>query len=848
SDQEMDFRIHVKNIDAITQIFIPSVKVSQHNYFEGYINTKTYDLHMQGGFDYISLAGRRLMAPEISITSDSTFLEMIVRGEKFYISDTIYMGQFFSSAGFAGDTINMLTQWENYDSPRQNLGSLKARGVLTGPNSANFAFRPSYAYINDSLWTIHPENRIFIDSSYVSIDNFFLSKNHESLLINGELSALAEDELVLELSNFNIENLRFLLGKKKIDFSGIASGELLLANLQNSPNITSELTIRDFAFNRDHLGDLSLNSHWDAREKAFRIDSEVIYYGNVGYNKPVVASGYFYPERENNNFDIDIVIENFKMSVFGRYMKAFASNVRGLASGRLRLEGPLSSPELSGSARLVRTGFRVDYLNTTYSFAHELTVAKDHFRFDNLVLNDTLGNSAKASGIIRHNNFRDFAVDITLLPENMVVLNTRQHQNELFYGRGFASGLVHVHGPVQDVRIDVSGTALRGTRIFLPLDYAEEVSESNFITFVPPDDNPQQSPIFTAPTTQGLGFTLNFDLEVSPEAEIQIIFDSQIGDIMRGNGFGNLQIDLNHQGDFNMYGDYTIQEGDYLFTLQNLINKRFRIEQGGTIRWTGDPYDADIDIRAVYRTRTSLHDLTINEVDSSDMYRRRMPVETVLHLTDKLFNPTIDFEIQLPGSDETTREMIERIINTEQELNRQVFSLLILNTFVPPEGGFDTALSYGMGTTSSELLSNQLSNWLSQISNDFDIGINYRPGDEISSQEIEVALSTQLFNDRVMIDGNFGVAGDNPAQTQRTSNIIGDVNVEVKLTPEGKLRVKAFNRSNTFDVLNTNAPYTQGVGIFFRREFDSFADLFKRERIPVIEIPDLDDAETSIRE
>jgi hypothetical protein len=182
-------------------------------------------------------------------------------------------------------------------------------------------------------------------------------------------------------------------------------------------------------------------------------------------------------------------------------------------------------------------------------------------------------------------------------------------------------------------------------------------------------------------------------------------------------------------------------------------------------------------------------------------------------------------------------------------MNRQVFSLLILNRFTPNPAEYNTAIGYGVGSTSSELLSNQLSNWLSQISSDFDIGVNYRPGDEISSQEIEVALSTQLFDDRVVIDGNVGVAGNHPAQTHRTSNIIGDVNIEVKITPEGKFRVKAFNRSNTFDVLNTNSPYTQGIGVFYRKEFDNLNDLFRRNRrVQLEEIPDPEETETTLPE
>ncbi|MFO7979158.1 MAG: translocation/assembly module TamB domain-containing protein, partial [Bacteroidales bacterium] len=419
-----------------------------------------------------------------------------------------------------------------------------------------------------------------------------------------------------------------------------------------------------------------------------------------------------------------------------------------------------------------------------------------------------------------------FSLNIMLQPENMAILNTTAAHNDLYYGKAFMTGLAHIHGPVNQIVMDISARTNRGTQIFLPLGYTGDVVENNFITFITKDTTVVAKAL--APSELS-GVTLNFDLEVTPDAEVQLIFDSQIGDIIRGRGTGNLKFEITSLGSFNMYGDYVIEQGDYLFTLQNLINKRFNIQQGGSIRWAGDPYDADIDLTAAYRLRTPLYDLMM-EVDSSDTYRRRVPVETILVLKDKLFNPTITFDINLPGGDETIRETIERLITTEQEMNRQVFSLLVLNRFMPTSTDqYNTALGYGVGSTSSELLSNQLSNWLSQISSDFDIGVNYRPGDEISSQELEVALSTQLFDDRVTIDGNIGVAGNHPA-SQRTSTLIGDVVVEIKITPEGKFRVKAFNRSNTFDLMNTNSPYTQGVGVFYRKEFDSLGDLLRNNK------------------
>ena len=840
TSQKGEFEIYFKETQPLTDIFLPDLRMSDNVLIRGHFDTRNRVFFLEGAAEYFAFAGNGFNDLKVKATADSIATDFNGSANRFSLSDSIWMDQFNLITKVIDDTFTILSEWENQNQEVKNQGRIEAVARVFSPSKTEIKVQSSYAYINDSLWTIRPTNRIILDSAFIHIDDFFLYKKDEFLKVDGRLSDNPDDELHIILNDFNVESLMHFLRGRRIDFGGITSGEVILSNIKKTPNISADLLVKDFSFNHDHIGDLSLNSIWDATEKAFKIDAEIIYYGNVGFNKPLIARGYFYPERDYDNFDLDIFIENLQMSMFSRYLDGFTSNVRGLASGRLRLDGPLSSPELSGRARLVRTGFRVDYTNTSYSFAHELEVGKDFFRFENLTLNDTIGNSANVTGIIRHTRFMDFSLDIQFLLNRIAVLNTRPHHNELFYGRAFASGLLRVHGPVNDIVMDISAQANRGTQIFLPLDYSGEFAESHFINFISPDKiingaTPPQSYQFS-------GISLNFDLEVTPEAEIQIIFDSQIGDIMRSRGFGDLKFEIDNQGAFNMYGDYTIQEGDYLFTLQNLINKRFRMQQGGTIRWSGD-IDADIDVRAIYRLRTSLFDLAANQTDTSDFYRRRVPVETVLHLQDKLFNPSVSFDIQLPGGDESTREMIERIITTDQEMNRQVFSLLILNRFVPPEDGFNTALSYGMGSTSSELLSNQLSNWLSQISSDFDIGINYRPGDEISSQEIEVALSTQLFDDRVVIDGNVGVAGNHPANTQRASNIIGDVNVEVKITPEGKFRIKAFNRSNTFDVLNTNAPYTQGVGVFYRREFDNISDIFRRRFRSILDIPEFEEVD-----
>ena len=280
-----------------------------------------------------------------------------------------------------------------------------------------------------------------------------------------------------------------------------------------------------------------------------------------------------------------------------------------------------------------------------------------------------------------------------------------------------------------------------------------------------------------------------------------------------------------------MYGDYTINSGDYLFTLKNVINKRFKIDQGGTISWNGDPYDADVNINATYRVRTTLYELL-----QDSAYKKRVPVDCVLKMKDKLFNPTINFDIDLPTSDERIKSEVRSAIGyeSEAELNKQVFSLLVLGRFIPPTDASKTSTTtanngYGVSSNSSELLSNQISNWLSQTNDLVKLGVKYNPGDVITNKELQVAVSTDLFNDRVSIDGNVGVA-NNASNSSGASNIVGDVNIEYKINKDGKFRVKAFNQSNDYTTIANNGPYKQGIGLFYREEFDTWGELIRRYR------------------
>lgn len=325
------------------------------------------------------------------------------------------------------------------------------------------------------------------------------------------------------------------------------------------------------------------------------------------------------------------------------------------------------------------------------------------------------------------------------------------------------------------------------------------------------------------------GFNLTMFVNVTPEAQAQIILDKKTGDVLNVQGQGDLLLKINTLGKFEMFGDYVITNGNYLFTLENVINKKFEIDAGSSISWSGDPLNAEIDVVTSYRQRASIAPLL------NDTTKGRFPVDCKLKISGRLFSPNVKFAIDFPNLDATYRAKIDNVLSDEAELNRQVFSFLLFRSFVTPliynTSGGVTAGS-AAASTGTEMLSNRVSEFLNTYFGnltgirDLQLGLNYRPGSQNSNEAVDLALSKQFLNNKITVDGNFGV---NNNQTKNSNGLIGDVNIDYKLSADGRYRLKGFNRSNDITQVTTaGGQYTQGVGIFYREEFETFDQLFKR--------------------
>ncbi len=818
SKEEFKFRITTNSTSGITALFFPQLSISRNTSVEGEFNSKTNFIDLKVRSDQMVLFGTKIEKLAVDVSSSGSTIQTKATSKKITYSSNVWIDNLNVQSTTRNDSSIFTLDWEK-DALEKRLSKINGT-LLFEKNVARLKIKPSAIYISDSLWTIHDNNEIAIDSTRIEVRGMRLFNNNQQIKIQGVISKAKEDTLVLSLVNFNLTNINYFTKNASSLFNGVVSGHASISDIYKNPVFLSNFKFQKLYLNNELIGDGSLSSTWNPANDIINFNGTF----TKGIVPNIEFNGFYHPSKKEDNINLELSMTAMRLQFFEEYIKDYCSDFKGQVSGKVLVKGSINQPSINGKLNVQAKKIKINYLNTVYSFSSDINIENNSFGVEGLKLYDQNGNSATVTGKLYHDNFKKFQLDFDINAKSFNCLNTTESLNSLYYGKAFVSGIINIFGPFQNLTFDANVKTEKGTQINIPLSGAQEIGENDFVTFVKKDTS-------SAKDNNGYkvrldGMQLNFDLDVTPDAEVLLIFDSQSGDIMKGRGNGHIKMTINTLGNFNMYGDFAIESGDYLFTLKNIINKKFDIERGSTIRWSGDPYNAEINLSAVYRLKTSLSPLFPEDI--TGVYKKRYPVSCKLLLTDQLLKPTINFDIYLPTVDETTNQMAREVY--EQKLNEHVFSLLVLNSFAQKDNG----LSEAGASTSSELLSNQLSNMLSKVSNKFDLGVRYRPADQIVSQQVEVGVSTQLFNDRVSIDGSVGVAGTNPEQNnpgssnQNTNNLVGDVNVEYKISKDGKLRAKAFNKSNDNTLGTSSGPFTQGAGLAYKEEFNTLNELYQR--------------------
>lgn len=740
--------------------------------------------------------------------------------------------------------INTLVGWANNKS-RLFKADLSASTLFTEEKSekgtstllTEITLNNSPLIINDTLWNIQPAE-ILIRKGKIGVNHFSVSRENQYLRLNGTVSKDPTDTLQLDLKQVELSYIFDILNIPVLQFAGEATGTFHICDLYGSRMLNTDLEIQKFSFNQVELGRLNLFSEWDDAQKG------IMMLGSIYKNDSTWTdvSGFIYPVRSverEPGLSLFFDAKDINIAFLHPFLEKVIKNLQGHAFGNIHLHGPFKSLNVEGDAYVKDAGLGIEFLDTYYTFSDSVHLDALSVNLRNITVNDKYGNAGKVNLKFSHKHFRDFDFLVDVRANNMLMFDASQKHNPLIYGTVFGSGTASIKGNEQLINFDINMRSEPKTSVYLNFMNNSKAAEYDFISFV--DKKRLQAAADSSSTDSikgpdfvyddGAELRMNFLLDITPDANIELIMDPTGGDKIKGNGSGNLQIQYGTKSDLRMYGGFSITSGSYNFSLQQIIHKDFKIREGSTIDFHGDPFNANMNINAIYNLTANLADLDQSLAQESP--RTSVPVNCVLKLDGMLRSPAIAFDLELPGSNAELERQMKSLIDTEDMITRQIVYLLVLNKFYTPE--------YYTGTRSNEfsaLASSAISSQLSSIMNSFtdkvQIGTNIRASqDGFTDTEVEMLLSSQLLDNRLLFNGNFGYKNN---YLNQKNAFVGEFDLEYKLTQSGEFRLKAYNHSNDMYQYLKQSLMTQGVGVMFKKDFTTLSDLFRRRRRPLLPI------------
>lgn len=688
-------------------------------------------------------------------------------------------------------------------------------------NKSVIGVRRSNLKFKDNTWLLNKnreEQTLVFDNNFENfkLDTLVMSFEDEAISFSGIKRASKYMDVNVDFSNVDLDKVTPSI--KNFSLKGVLNGKLEVNQKQSIYYPSSDMTIKDFGVNDVDYGDLNLDIRGNKSLTSYRVNATL---SDDEFDYMTANGEINVGKKPSINLDVDL--KDFKIGVLNAFGDGVISNVRGTASGHAHVGGSYKEPAITGQLNLKDAGLEIPYLNVDMAFEDNAKVKllKQEFYFDHVNFEDTKYHTkGMVNGSISHHNFRDWQMDLNLLaPDRLLVLDTEYSEDALYYGTAFISGNAHIRGPFNELVIDVNATSEKGTVFKIPLNDTESIGNNEFIYFLTPEDKQARKKGEDLVIKKLKGLELNFDLDVTEDAEVEIVVDKKSGSTLQGKGAGTLLMEINTNGKFNMWGDFVVYKGTYNFKYAGLIEKKFEVVPGGSITWDGSPTRANLNVRALYQTQANPASLLENPT-----INRSIPVNVYIDLKGLLANVDISFKLEYPNLSSVVKSELEYRINERNNNEIQALSLITQGTFYseidPSNNTHPENLLY-------ERAANLFDDIFSNTEDKFKVGVNYTKGNRSPEQEIAdrvgVTLSTNI-SDRVLINGRVGV----PIGGLTQSVVVGNVEIEFLLNDEGTLRAKVFNRESDIQYIGEELGYTQGVGISYSVDFDTFKELIHK--------------------
>ncbi|MFC4634559.1 translocation/assembly module TamB domain-containing protein [Dokdonia ponticola] len=818
-DQFMDFDFTINN--KIVEVFVPEIEFEPETIIKGSVISNDSEFKLTFKSPRIEAFGNMAEAIEVKVDNKNPLFNTYIA------ADSIDAG-FYAVSDFnlinvtLKDTLFMRSEFSG--GPRNDdRYDLSLYHTINEDGNSVVGFKKSKVVFKNNEWYINEENnernRIVFDNNFkdLDIETIALTHQDERIDLKGVLRDSTYKDIKAQFTNVDLAKITPTI--ENLSLAGRVNGKLDLLQKDRAYYPNSTIGIDAFTINEYLLGQFDLTVEGNTSLSTYDIKSRL----ENQKGAPLVAEGNItVGEGTNATIDLDVGLTNFNLAPFDALGEGVISRIRGYVNGKAKVTGNYKNPDINGELQIRDGGLKIPYLNTDYDFKglSSVSLSKQNFIFNAIQLEDvkhkTLG---ELNGSISHNAFSDWRLDLGVSTDRLLVLDTKEDLESLYYGTAFIAGNATLKGPVDNMVIDVFAETEPGTVFNVPIDDTESIGDSSYIHFLSPEEKEARLNGVVSDLTEIKGLSVNFDLDVDADALIEIVVDKENGSTLKGRGAGTLFIQLDTNGKFDMYGDFIAYSGTFNFKYKGLFQKEFKFRPDGNIRWEGDPAGALLDISAVYRAEANPSILLENP-----SVNRKIPVDVVINLEGELLKPDITFEIEFPGTGSSVVSELEYRLSDKNARELNAISLVSQGVFLSNASISTSGAVNNLLETTSSVLSGLIFNDDDSI---FDVNLDLVQADNSpnlqSAGRVGITLSTQISN-RVLINGKVGV----PTGGISESVIVGDVEIDFLLSENGALRAKVFNRQTDIQFIGETEGYTQGAGISYAVDFNSFKELLRK--------------------
>ena len=827
----------ISKTDWLQSMFGIPVILHEPMYLYGRVNDQKQDLNIECSIPSVSYDGSRYEDARVSITSPNDTLHADV-----FVKKIMDNGHKFSLNVAANAHDNQLSTLIHFNNHRKHAfkGSIDAVAQFFNDNqgkaTAHVNVNESEILVNDTIWTVQPSDIIYTSKNIV-IDHFAISHHKQHLIISGLATQNNSDSLIVDLQDVDVNYLTNLVNFHAVEFGGLATGRACVKSAFDNPSAYANLIVNHFTFENGRMGTLHADVEWNKEEK--QIDIKAIA-DDRPYGQTLI-NGFVSPEK--NRIDLAIDPQGSRMEFLESFCGSFMDNVDIQGTGNLRLHGPLDAINLTGQA-VVNGKLDITSLNTTYWLRNDtVRLIPNEIVFQADTIYDKDNNIGIVSGALHHQCLTNLSYDMNISANNLLAYDFKDYNGSTFFGTVWATGNCAIHGKSGEIVMDINVKPEKGSFIEYNASAPDAITNQEFIEWNDISPNHQNQSVViendSIPHHEEVegnenyditsDLRLNFLIDCTPDATLRVLMDHNSGDYIALNGNGTIRATYFNKGSFDMFGTYLVDHGAYKLTIQNVIKKDFQFQQGGTIVFGGDPYNAVLNLKALYTVNgVPLSDLNIGNSFSNNNIR----VDCIMNITGNPLDPKVDFDIDLPTVNSDAKQMVKSIINGQEEMNQQVIYLLGIGRFYTLEGNNaagganqQSQTSLAMQSLLSGTISQQINSVLSTVikNNNWNFGANISTGDEgWNNAEYEGLLSGRLLNNRLLINGQFGYRDNANA----TTSFIGDFDIRYLLFPNGNLSLKVYNQTND-RYFTKNSLNTQGIGLLMKKDFNNWRELFR---------------------